>query len=169
MLAAAVGNALDNTVERLSIFARLWSSSTLSEETIYSQAKEALDGNADWANILAFSANGRGGVRDQHPVRGRGPTGRVARGLATGGVPAAAGDLARPILGVVVGEPEILHRPPDGHDRDYVHLVSAEVVSAEGLVGIGEAIDAVVGEIEVPGHRMKCHSRCVAVSVTVTL
>ena len=67
VLAAAVGNALDNTVERLSIFARLWSSSTLSEETISSQAKEALDGNADWANILAFGANGRGGFQTNIP------------------------------------------------------------------------------------------------------
>ena len=32
LVAAAVDNALDSTVERLSIFARLWSSTDLSEE-----------------------------------------------------------------------------------------------------------------------------------------
>ena len=40
LIAAAVDNALDSTVERLSIFARLWSSTDLSEEAIYGQAKE---------------------------------------------------------------------------------------------------------------------------------
>jgi hypothetical protein len=38
LIAAAVDNALDSTVERLSIFARLWSSTDLSEEAIFGQA-----------------------------------------------------------------------------------------------------------------------------------
>src|SRR5262249_16301611 len=54
LLAAAVDNALDTTVERLAIFARLWSTSSLSEEAIYAQAKEALGANADWTGIVAF-------------------------------------------------------------------------------------------------------------------
>src|SRR4029453_1950509 len=41
LLAAAVDNSLDSSVERLSIFARVWSSSSPSEEEIYAQAKEA--------------------------------------------------------------------------------------------------------------------------------
>jgi signal transduction histidine kinase len=60
LLAAAVDNSLDSTVERLSILARLWSSSSLDEEQIYTQAREALKANADWANILAIRADGRG-------------------------------------------------------------------------------------------------------------
>jgi len=63
LLAAAVDNSLDSSVERLSIFARLWSSSSLTEEAIYAQAKGALKANADWANILAVDTAGRGGFR----------------------------------------------------------------------------------------------------------
>ena len=75
LLAAAVDNALDSSVERLAIFARLWSSSPLREEAIYAQAKEALKANADWANILAFSANGRGLFRADAPFGAEMPSG----------------------------------------------------------------------------------------------
>ena len=67
LIAAAVDNALDSTVERLAIFARLWSSTDLSEEAIYGQAKEALSANADWRNIVAFGADGRGVFRTDIP------------------------------------------------------------------------------------------------------
>jgi signal transduction histidine kinase len=63
LLAAAIDNALDSSVERLSIFARLWSSSSLGERAIYEQAKEALNANADWSDILAFNASGVGVFR----------------------------------------------------------------------------------------------------------
>ena len=52
---------------RLAIFARLWSSTDLSEEAIYGQAKEALSANADWRNIVAFGADGRGVFRTDIP------------------------------------------------------------------------------------------------------
>jgi signal transduction histidine kinase/ActR/RegA family two-component response regulator len=67
LIAAAVDNALDSTVERLSIFARLWSSTDLSEEAIHGQAKEALKANADWRNIVAFGADGHGVFRTDIP------------------------------------------------------------------------------------------------------
>jgi signal transduction histidine kinase/ActR/RegA family two-component response regulator len=67
LIAAAVDNALDSTVERLSIFARLWSSTDLSEEAIYGQAKVALKANADWRNIVAFGADGHGVFRTDLP------------------------------------------------------------------------------------------------------
>jgi signal transduction histidine kinase len=75
LLAAAVDNALDSSVERLAIFARLWSSSPLREEAIYVQAKEAVKANADWANILAFSADGRGVFRADAPFGAAMPSG----------------------------------------------------------------------------------------------
>jgi signal transduction histidine kinase len=75
LLAAAVDNSLDSSVERLSIFARLWSSSSPSEEGIYAQAKEALKANADWANILAFDAAGRGVFRADAPFGAEMPPG----------------------------------------------------------------------------------------------
>jgi signal transduction histidine kinase len=59
LLAAAVDNSLDSSVERLSIFARLWSSGSLSEEALHVQAKEALKANADWVRVLAIRADGR--------------------------------------------------------------------------------------------------------------
>src|SRR4029453_15212289 len=67
LMAAAVDNALDSTVERLSIFARLWSSTDLSEEEIHGQAREALGANADWRNIVAFGADGHGVFRTDIP------------------------------------------------------------------------------------------------------
>jgi len=67
LMAAAVDNALDSTVERLSIFARLWSSTDLSEEAIFGQAREALKANADWRNIVAFGADGHGVFRTDIP------------------------------------------------------------------------------------------------------
>jgi len=67
LLAATVDSSLDSTVERLSILARLWSSSSLDEEQIYTQAREALKANADWANILAIRADGRGVFRADAP------------------------------------------------------------------------------------------------------
>jgi signal transduction histidine kinase len=75
LLAAAVDNALDSSVERLAIFARLWSSSPLREEAIYAQAKEAVKANADWANLLAFSADGRGVFRADAPFGAAMPSG----------------------------------------------------------------------------------------------
>ena len=75
LLAAAVDNALDSSVERLAIFARLWSSSSLREDAIYAQAKEAVDATADWANLLAFSADGHGVFRADAPFGAEMPSG----------------------------------------------------------------------------------------------
>jgi len=59
ILAAAVDNALDSTIERLGIFARLWSSAALDETAIHAHAEQALAANADWESIVAFAADGR--------------------------------------------------------------------------------------------------------------
>jgi hypothetical protein len=67
LLAAAVDNSLDSSVERLSIFARLWSSRSLSEDALYAQAKEALKANADWLRVLAVRADGRTVFRTDAP------------------------------------------------------------------------------------------------------
>ena len=50
-LAAAVDNALDSTVERLSILASLWGSSPVPDEDLYARAKDALRNNADWSEL----------------------------------------------------------------------------------------------------------------------
>ena len=63
LLAAAVDNALDSTVQRAQIFARLWAASAVPERTIAEQAREALAANPDWADILAFRADGTGVFR----------------------------------------------------------------------------------------------------------
>ena len=74
LIAAAVDNALDSTVERLSIFARLWSSTSLDEEAIYAQAKEAQKANPDWATIVAFRTDGSGVFRTDLPFGDDVPT-----------------------------------------------------------------------------------------------
>jgi signal transduction histidine kinase/CheY-like chemotaxis protein len=67
LLAAAVDNALDGTIQRLSILARLWASAPAREEQIYAQAKTALEANPDWTTIVAFAADGRPVFRTDEP------------------------------------------------------------------------------------------------------
>ncbi len=58
LLAAAVDNALDSTIERLSILARLWGSAAVDEPGIYAQARAALSANADWMDIVGIRDGG---------------------------------------------------------------------------------------------------------------
>ena len=68
LLAAAVDNALDSSVQRAQIFARLWAASSVPDRTIHSQAQAALAANLDWSVILAFRADGSGVFRtDEAP------------------------------------------------------------------------------------------------------
>ena len=67
LLAAAVDNALDSTVQRLSIFARLWEANPAADAAVYAQARAALAGNPDWSNISAFRADGSGVFRAVEP------------------------------------------------------------------------------------------------------
>ena len=67
LLAVAVDNALDSTAGRLSIFARLWASSGLSDAAIHVQAAETLKANTEWASLLAVAADGRGVFRADAP------------------------------------------------------------------------------------------------------
>jgi len=75
LLAAAVDNALDSTVERLTIFARLWASSDLSDDTIRAQARQALRASSDWSNLLALTPDGRGVFRADGPLGAAMPSG----------------------------------------------------------------------------------------------
>jgi signal transduction histidine kinase/ActR/RegA family two-component response regulator len=67
LLAAAVDNALDSTVQRLSIFAGLWAANPASDAVIYAQAREALAANPDWATIIAFRGDGTAVFRADEP------------------------------------------------------------------------------------------------------
>jgi signal transduction histidine kinase/ActR/RegA family two-component response regulator len=67
LLATAVDNVLDSTVQRLSIFARIWAAAPSSDAAMYRQAQEALAGNPDWSNVLAFRADGAGVFRLDRP------------------------------------------------------------------------------------------------------
>ena len=58
LLAAAIDNALDSSVQRLSILARLWAANPSSDALIHAQARAALPANPDWSGILAFRADG---------------------------------------------------------------------------------------------------------------
>src|SRR5262245_27259970 len=75
LLAAAVDNALDSTVERLTIFARLWASSDLSDDAIRAQARQALLASSDWSNLLALTPDGRGVFRADAPLGAAMPLG----------------------------------------------------------------------------------------------
>ncbi len=68
LLAAAVDNALDSTVERLSILGRLWGSGATDELGIYAQARVALERNGDWKNIVAVRADGTTAFQADQPL-----------------------------------------------------------------------------------------------------
>ena len=67
LVAVALDNALEGSVQRLGILARQWANSAGSEAELYEAAKSALAGNADWENMLAFSASGEGVFRLDRP------------------------------------------------------------------------------------------------------
>ena len=58
VLAAAVDNAIDSTVQRASILARLWAARLDDPRQIYTHVQTALSGNPDWHNVLGFAAGG---------------------------------------------------------------------------------------------------------------
>jgi len=66
-LAAAVDNALESTVQRMTIFARLWASGQASDALMYSQAQAALAANPDWSTIVVFRADGSAVFRADAP------------------------------------------------------------------------------------------------------
>jgi signal transduction histidine kinase/ActR/RegA family two-component response regulator len=75
LLATAVDNTLDSTVERLTIFARLWASTELSDAAIRAQARQALKASSDWSNLLALTRDGRGVFRADAPLGAAMPAG----------------------------------------------------------------------------------------------
>src|SRR5687768_7577821 len=68
VLATALDNAIDSTVQRLSILARLWRSGSIAEQRLYAHARNALDGSPDWRDVLVFEAAGRGVFRTDRPL-----------------------------------------------------------------------------------------------------
>jgi signal transduction histidine kinase/ActR/RegA family two-component response regulator len=67
-LATAVDNALDSSVQRLSILARLWSASGAREELIFQQISQAIEAHPDWDLVVAFSADGEAVFRSDTPL-----------------------------------------------------------------------------------------------------
>src|ERR1700741_497930 len=67
LLGAALDNALDSSVQRLSILARLWSASRADDAAIHAQARSILAANPDWSNISAFRADGTAVFRADEP------------------------------------------------------------------------------------------------------
>ncbi|HYG54046.1 MAG TPA: ATP-binding protein [Burkholderiales bacterium] len=67
LLAAAVDNAIDSSIARLQIFAQLWAGSDLGDEAVYRHARQMLAANADWANVIAFRADGSATFRTDRP------------------------------------------------------------------------------------------------------
>jgi signal transduction histidine kinase/ActR/RegA family two-component response regulator len=67
LLATAVDNALDSTVQRLNIFARQWASGRTSDAEMHARAVEAVAASPDWANMVAFRADGSPAFRAEAP------------------------------------------------------------------------------------------------------
>jgi signal transduction histidine kinase/CheY-like chemotaxis protein len=73
LLAAAADNALESTVERLSILARLWGASSVRDEEFYAHTREAVKSHDDWAEVVAFRADGRAMFRAETPFAAGSP------------------------------------------------------------------------------------------------
>ncbi len=67
VLASAVDNALESTIQRASILARLWAAQPGDHRRVYEHALTALPGNPDWESILAFKASGEMVFRTELP------------------------------------------------------------------------------------------------------
>jgi signal transduction histidine kinase/ActR/RegA family two-component response regulator len=67
LLATAVDNALDSSVQRMAILARLWSSGAASDSLMYTQSRDALSANPDWSTIVVFRAGGAPVFRADQP------------------------------------------------------------------------------------------------------
>jgi signal transduction histidine kinase/ActR/RegA family two-component response regulator len=110
LLAAAVDNALDSTVERLSILAKLWGASSVRDEEFYAHTREALQSNDDWTDVLAFRADGRRVFRADTPSGAPPPTQlEIWRAVVTERKPVVS-DLiagAGPPGGIAVGVPVV--------------------------------------------------------------
>jgi signal transduction histidine kinase/ActR/RegA family two-component response regulator len=60
LLATTVDNAVDSSLQRLQILARLWGTMGVDNLAIYTQARAALAASPDWSSIIAFGADGSG-------------------------------------------------------------------------------------------------------------
>ena len=67
LLATALDNALDSSVQRLSILAGGWAASPAGDAQIHAQARAALAANPDWINVVAFRADGAALFRTDRP------------------------------------------------------------------------------------------------------
>jgi signal transduction histidine kinase/ActR/RegA family two-component response regulator len=67
LLATAVDNALDSSVQRMAILARLWSSGEASDSLMYTQSRQALAANPDWSTIVVFRVDGSPVFRADRP------------------------------------------------------------------------------------------------------
>jgi signal transduction histidine kinase len=92
VLATAVDNAIDSTMQRAAILARLWALRPQDGRQIYEHAQGAIAASPDWDTVLALDAAGRLLFRTDVPF-GQHPPGVVLRPYA-----AAALRLNRPMV-----------------------------------------------------------------------
>ena len=71
VLAAAVDNALDSSIQRAAILARLWATRPDDVRQIYEQSRDALATNPDWDVVMAFDASGQLVFRTDRPFGDR--------------------------------------------------------------------------------------------------
>jgi signal transduction histidine kinase/CheY-like chemotaxis protein len=83
LLAAAVDNALDSSVQRLAILSRQLATRPGNEAELYETARIATAGSPDWENMLAFRADGKGVFRLDRPFGAAIPTMKLRTYSAT--------------------------------------------------------------------------------------
>ena len=83
VLATAVDNAVDSTVQRAAILARQWATRPADVRQVYEQAFAALAASPDWDTIIAFNAAGELLFRTDLPF-GERPGGAILRQYSRG-------------------------------------------------------------------------------------
>jgi len=78
VLATAVDNAVDSTIQRAAILARQWATRPADVQQVYDQATAALAASPDWETIIAFNAQGELLFRTDLPF-GERPRGALMR------------------------------------------------------------------------------------------
>ena len=147
LLAAALDNALDSSVQRISLLASVWGASPGSEALIHAQANEALATNPDWRRIVAFRADGTATFRTGVPFGEPLPRMRLIdqwRPVLSGEQRAMVTDV---FIAPMQGDKTVSVGVPVMHEGKAAHVLIAsldlrwfdELVTRQGLGGGGIA------------------------------
>jgi signal transduction histidine kinase len=126
LLAVAVDNSLESTVQRLAILARVWADRPADHAQLYEHARSALTGSPDWENMLAFTADGEGIFRTDRALGGSMPQARLREYSATA-LRANRATVSGLFRSVVDGHPVVRVAVPVSREGEVTHVLIASL------------------------------------------